>query len=149
MTAGTISVLLVDDHAVVREGYRRAQRPEVPPGERHGPSRNGDYGQRHRIELDQRAKIREKIVALRPDWAARLGEDHLIDLAVLGQISATAMTRVSRLSPTSTAPSASAPPERPVPAPRGTNGALARASSRTTATTSSRVPGKTASPGCL
>ncbi|MEJ0050809.1 MAG: 7-cyano-7-deazaguanine synthase QueC [Methylovirgula sp.] len=52
-----------------------------------------DYGQRHRIELDQRAKIREKIVALRPGWVARLGEDHLIDLAVLGQISATAMTR--------------------------------------------------------
>lgn len=52
-----------------------------------------DYGQRHRIELDQRAKIREKIVALRPDWAERLGDDHLIDLAVLGQISATAMTR--------------------------------------------------------
>jgi 7-cyano-7-deazaguanine synthase len=52
-----------------------------------------DYGQRHRIELDQRAKIREKIVALQPDWAARLGDDHLIDLAVLGQISATAMTR--------------------------------------------------------
>lgn len=52
-----------------------------------------DYGQRHRIELDQRAKIREKIVALQPAWAARLGEDHLIDLAVLGQISATAMTR--------------------------------------------------------
>ncbi len=52
-----------------------------------------DYGQRHRIELDQRAKIREKIVALRPGWAGRLGEDHLIELAVLGQISATAMTR--------------------------------------------------------
>jgi 7-cyano-7-deazaguanine synthase len=52
-----------------------------------------DYGQRHRIELDQRAKILEKIIALRPDWAGRLGEDHLIDLAVLGQISATAMTR--------------------------------------------------------
>src|SRR5580698_2675164 len=52
-----------------------------------------DYGQRHRIELDQRANIREKIVTLQPDWAARLGEDHLIDLAVLGQISATAMTR--------------------------------------------------------
>jgi 7-cyano-7-deazaguanine synthase len=52
-----------------------------------------DYGQRHRIELDQRATIREKIIDLRPDWAARLGEDHLIDLAVLGQISATAMTR--------------------------------------------------------
>lgn len=52
-----------------------------------------DYGQRHRIELDQRAKIREKIVLRDPLWARRLGEDHLIDLAVLGQISATAMTR--------------------------------------------------------
>jgi 7-cyano-7-deazaguanine synthase len=52
-----------------------------------------DYGQRHRIELDQRGKIREKIVAIDPLWAQRLGEDHLIDLGVLGQISATAMTR--------------------------------------------------------
>jgi 7-cyano-7-deazaguanine synthase len=52
-----------------------------------------DYGQRHRVELDQRAKIRDKIVKLDPLWAIRLGEDHLIDLAVLGQISATAMTR--------------------------------------------------------
>ncbi|MEW6437514.1 MAG: 7-cyano-7-deazaguanine synthase QueC [Pseudomonadota bacterium] len=52
-----------------------------------------DYGQRHRIELDQRGKIREKIVGIDPLWAQRLGEDHLIDLGVLGQISATAMTR--------------------------------------------------------
>ncbi|MDR3407500.1 MAG: 7-cyano-7-deazaguanine synthase QueC [Methylovirgula sp.] len=52
-----------------------------------------DYGQRHRVELDQRAKIREGIVARDPLWARRLGEDHLIDLTVLGQISATAMTR--------------------------------------------------------
>jgi 7-cyano-7-deazaguanine synthase len=52
-----------------------------------------DYGQRHRVELDQRAKIRDKIVKLDPLWARRLGEDHLIDLGVLGQISATAMTR--------------------------------------------------------
>ena len=52
-----------------------------------------DYGQRHRIELEQRGKIREKIVALDPLWAQRLGEDHLIDLGVFGQISATAMTR--------------------------------------------------------
>jgi len=52
-----------------------------------------DYGQRHRIELEQRGKIREKIVALDPLWAQRLGEDHLIDLSVFGQISATAMTR--------------------------------------------------------
>ena len=52
-----------------------------------------DYGQRHRIELDQREKIRHGIVLRDPLWARRLGEDHLIDLAVLGQISATAMTR--------------------------------------------------------
>ncbi|QAY95373.1 7-cyano-7-deazaguanine synthase QueC [Methylovirgula ligni] len=52
-----------------------------------------DYGQRHRVELDQRAKIRERIVLRDPLWARRLGEDHLIDLTVLGQISATAMTR--------------------------------------------------------
>jgi 7-cyano-7-deazaguanine synthase len=52
-----------------------------------------DYGQRHRIELDARrnviASIREKF----PEWASRLGDDHLIDLAVLGQISDTALTR--------------------------------------------------------
>src|SRR6202012_2521039 len=52
-----------------------------------------DYGQRHRIELDQGGTLREKGVTLHTDWAKRLGEDHMIDLAVLGQISATAMTR--------------------------------------------------------
>jgi 7-cyano-7-deazaguanine synthase len=52
-----------------------------------------DYGQRHRIELDQRAKIRAKIVTIDPLWASRLGADHLLDLTLLGQISATAMTR--------------------------------------------------------
>ncbi len=52
-----------------------------------------DYGQRHRIELAQRGKIRAEIVVNDPLWARRLGEDHLLDLALLGQISATAMTR--------------------------------------------------------
>ncbi|TXI21160.1 MAG: 7-cyano-7-deazaguanine synthase QueC [Roseateles sp.] len=51
-----------------------------------------DYGQRHRIELDCRAVVRERITALRPDWAAKLGEDHLLDLSLLGQISDTALT---------------------------------------------------------
>ena len=51
-----------------------------------------DYGQRHRIELDCRAVVRERIAALRPDWAAKLGEDHLLDLSLLGQISDTALT---------------------------------------------------------
>ncbi len=51
-----------------------------------------DYGQRHRVELDCRPRV---IVALRggfPHWSARLGADHLLDLALLGQISDTALT---------------------------------------------------------
>lgn len=52
-----------------------------------------DYGQRHRIELDCRTRLRKGIVAIRPDWAGRLGEDHTIDLSALGQVSETALTR--------------------------------------------------------
>jgi 7-cyano-7-deazaguanine synthase len=52
-----------------------------------------DYGQRHRIELDCRARIRDALSARFPVWAGRLGEDHLLDLSVLGAISDTAMTR--------------------------------------------------------
>src|SRR5213079_1682334 len=59
-----------------------------------------------------------------------------------------ARMRFSRVSTSSTASaSASAPPDRPVPAPRGTNGTPSAASSRTTATTSSRLPGSTTTPG--
>lgn len=52
-----------------------------------------DYRQRHSVELDQREKIRSKIVTLDPAWGPRLGEDHVLDLGLLGEISATAMTR--------------------------------------------------------
>jgi len=52
-----------------------------------------DYGQRHRIELDQRAIVRERLAALKPAWRERLGEDHTLDLSALGAISDTAMTR--------------------------------------------------------
>jgi 7-cyano-7-deazaguanine synthase len=51
-----------------------------------------DYGQRHRIELDCRADVRAALAALRPEWAARLGDDHLLDLSLLGQVSDTALT---------------------------------------------------------
>jgi 7-cyano-7-deazaguanine synthase len=51
-----------------------------------------DYGQRHRVELDCRRPLRDGIAALRPDWAARLGEDHSLDLGVLGAISDSALT---------------------------------------------------------
>jgi queuosine biosynthesis protein QueC len=37
--------------------------------------------------------VREAIVRAFPQWAQRLGEDHMIDLSVLGAISDTAMTR--------------------------------------------------------
>lgn len=51
-----------------------------------------DYGQRHRIELDCRPMLRRELAAVFPRWAARLGCDHLLDLALLGQISDTALT---------------------------------------------------------
>ncbi|HEX9171098.1 MAG TPA: 7-cyano-7-deazaguanine synthase QueC [Telluria sp.] len=51
-----------------------------------------DYGQRHAIELSVRPGILEKMRALDPAWAARLGEDHLIDLSLIAKISDTALT---------------------------------------------------------
>lgn len=51
------------------------------------------YGQRHAIELDMRPGLRARIAALKPVWAKRLGEDHVIPLDVLGAISDTALTR--------------------------------------------------------
>lgn len=52
-----------------------------------------DYGQRHRVELTCRANVLKAVRAGFPQWADRLGEDHLIDLSVLGAISETALTR--------------------------------------------------------
>jgi 7-cyano-7-deazaguanine synthase len=52
-----------------------------------------DYGQRHRIELDLRPRIRDAVAALDPAWEQRLGEDHLIRLDALGEVSETALTR--------------------------------------------------------
>jgi 7-cyano-7-deazaguanine synthase len=51
-----------------------------------------DYGQRHRIELDCRADILAAIRRDFPSWAGRLGDDHMVDLSVLGQLSETALT---------------------------------------------------------
>jgi 7-cyano-7-deazaguanine synthase len=55
------------------------------------------YGQRHAVELDCRPVI---VAALRkrfPAWAARLGEDRVIDLDVIGQLGATALTEDLRI----------------------------------------------------
>jgi len=51
-----------------------------------------DYGQRHLIELECRDTLRAKMIALNPVWADRLGDDHTISLAALGEISDTALT---------------------------------------------------------
>jgi 7-cyano-7-deazaguanine synthase len=52
-----------------------------------------DYGQRHRVELEVRPRIRERVAAFRPAWAARLGEDHVVRLDALAAMSETALTR--------------------------------------------------------
>jgi len=52
-----------------------------------------DYGQRHRIELDVRPTVLATMRERLPHLAGKLGEDHLVDLAVLGKISDTALTR--------------------------------------------------------
>jgi len=50
-----------------------------------------DYGQRHRVELEARQVVLERIRSIR-GWGERLGEDRVLDLGVLGQISDTALT---------------------------------------------------------
>ena len=52
-----------------------------------------DYGQRHVVELQARLRVLAEIRSQFPQWAPRLGEDHLLDLAVLGQVSETSLTR--------------------------------------------------------
>ena len=56
-----------------------------------------DYGQRHRIELQARLRVLEEIGASFPHWAARLAEDHELDLSVLGQVSETSLTRETEI----------------------------------------------------
>ena len=56
-----------------------------------------DYGQRHAIELTVRPNILQAIRTLDQGWAARLGEDHVLDLSVLGDVSETALTRDSEI----------------------------------------------------
>jgi 7-cyano-7-deazaguanine synthase len=52
-----------------------------------------DYGQRHRVELEQRVVVLERLPRLEPRWQSRLGADHLLALPTLGAISETSLTR--------------------------------------------------------
>ncbi len=52
-----------------------------------------DYGQRHEVELEARLRVREEMARQFPQWGARLGSDHVVEMKALGQISDTALTR--------------------------------------------------------
>jgi len=52
-----------------------------------------DYGQRHRVELDARLVVLRELRAAFPARAGKLGDDHVLDLAVLGAVSETSLTR--------------------------------------------------------
>lgn len=52
-----------------------------------------DYGQRHRVELECRNDVLATLRDSFPSWAPRLGQDQVLDLSVLGQISETALTQ--------------------------------------------------------
>ena len=50
------------------------------------------YGQRHAVELECREPIRQALRRLSPEWDGRLGPDRVVDLAVLGEVSLSALT---------------------------------------------------------
>ena len=56
-----------------------------------------DYGQRHTAELECRLRLRSEFHTRFPRWAARLGDDHLLDLGVLGQIADTALAQLTTI----------------------------------------------------
>lgn len=51
-----------------------------------------DYKQRHVIELVCRETLLKEFREKFPQWASKLGEDHMIDMSVLGDISDTSLT---------------------------------------------------------
>ena len=51
-----------------------------------------DYGQRHRVELQARHTVRDRLRVQFPQWASRLGEDHVLTLDVLQQIGGSSLT---------------------------------------------------------
>jgi 7-cyano-7-deazaguanine synthase len=51
------------------------------------------YGQRHGVEMEVRPTVLAELRRRFPAWDGRLGEDHVLDVAVLGQVSETSLTR--------------------------------------------------------
>lgn len=55
------------------------------------------YGQRHSIELKCRDTFLAKLKIQFPHWTTKLGNDHLLDLSLLGQISDTSLTQAKAI----------------------------------------------------
>jgi 7-cyano-7-deazaguanine synthase len=51
-----------------------------------------DYGQRHSVELQARQTVRQAIVGQFPHWAARLGDDHVLEMRGFGAVAESALT---------------------------------------------------------
>lgn len=51
-----------------------------------------DYGQRHKVEMECRERVRSEIGKRLPEWGARLGPDHILDISSFGAIGDTALT---------------------------------------------------------
>lgn len=51
-----------------------------------------DYGQRHVVEMQARLNVRDGMAKVLPQWAGRLGPDHVVDLTGYGKIAESALT---------------------------------------------------------
>jgi len=51
-----------------------------------------DYGQRHAVEMQARLAVRDGMIGVLPQWADRLGSDHVVDLTGYGRIAESALT---------------------------------------------------------
>jgi 7-cyano-7-deazaguanine synthase len=51
-----------------------------------------DYGQRHHVEMSCRMSVRHHFTNRFPEWAGRLGDDHVLAIPVLAKIGDTALT---------------------------------------------------------
>jgi len=51
-----------------------------------------DYGQRHAVEMEARQAVRRQIATRFPEWAQRLGEDHVLDIRSFGAVAQSALT---------------------------------------------------------
>lgn len=50
------------------------------------------YGQRHAVEMQQRGVVLDKIKSIKQRWAEALGDDTIIDVTQLGDVSSSALT---------------------------------------------------------